>query len=209
MGVGHLLSGALLLSRPRHAEDSVSAPPSSSHSSGDKTCGRGGHGLLSAMSLPLLQMRRSFTLPLQPLMDPSSPRCQKPVASPPRPGEMVTENPRAAPFLQEKPSSHALTPPQLSAMDLDESPPTAGPLPRSNVGKSTQPGTRSTHQWFMRGPRCADPAHGMQEAPCGQAHFPCNLEGRQEHCDQSRTEARANWQGWRCGLSGRRLASQA
>ncbi|XP_020013962.1 centrosomal protein of 104 kDa isoform X2 [Castor canadensis] len=69
----------------------------------------------------------------EPLMDPSSPRCQKPVASPPRPGEMVTENPRAAPFLQEKPSSHALTPPQLSAMDLDESPPTAGPLPRSNV----------------------------------------------------------------------------
>ncbi|KAF4018486.1 hypothetical protein G4228_010285 [Cervus hanglu yarkandensis] len=76
-------------------------------------------------------MRRPLDLPLQPLACPSSPHHQPPMRSLPQPEERVTENRRADPFLQEKPSSHRLdmSPQRLT---VDRPPPATEPPPKTH-----------------------------------------------------------------------------
>lgn len=89
------------------------------------------------------QMRRPLDLPLQPLACPSSPHHQPPMRSLPQPEERVTENRRADPFLQEKPSSHRLdmSPQRLT---VDRPPPATEPPPKTHVGNS---GSRRGQAW--------------------------------------------------------------
>ena len=89
------------------------------------------------------QMRRPLDLPLQPLACPSSPHHQLPMRSLPQPEERVTENRRADPFLQEKPSSHCLdvSPQRLT---VDRPPPATDPPPKTHVGNS---GSRRGQAW--------------------------------------------------------------
>lgn len=79
-----------------------------------------------------LQIQRPFALPLQPLASPSSPQHWKAVSSLPRTEELVAEDTFAGPVLQEKPLASS---PQHSA--VDQSPPAAGPAPRSHVSYSS------------------------------------------------------------------------
>ncbi|XP_065791965.1 centrosomal protein of 104 kDa isoform X4 [Muntiacus reevesi] len=76
-------------------------------------------------------MRRPLDLPLQPLACPSSPHHQPPMRSLPQPEERVTENRRADPFLQEKPSSHRLDVSQR--LTVDRPPPATEPPPKTHV----------------------------------------------------------------------------
>ncbi|XP_065791960.1 centrosomal protein of 104 kDa isoform X1 [Muntiacus reevesi] len=75
-------------------------------------------------------MRRPLDLPLQPLACPSSPHHQPPMRSLPQPEERVTENRRADPFLQEKPSSHRLDVSQR--LTVDRPPPATEPPPKTH-----------------------------------------------------------------------------
>lgn len=86
------------------------------------------HGLLQGEP----EMQRSFALPLQPLASPSSPQHWKAVSSLPRTEELETEGTFAGPALQEKSLAYpSASSPQHSA--VDQSPPAAGPVPRSHV----------------------------------------------------------------------------
>ncbi|GAB1289308.1 Centrosomal protein of 104 kDa [Apodemus speciosus] len=82
------------------------------------------HGLLQGEP----ETQRLFTLPLQPLASPSSPQHWKAVSSLPRTEELVAEDTFAGPVLQEKPLASS---PRHSA--VDQSPPAAGPAPRSHA----------------------------------------------------------------------------
>ncbi|KAH0514802.1 Centrosomal protein of 104 kDa [Microtus ochrogaster] len=86
------------------------------------------HGLLQGEP----EMQRPFTLPLQPLASPSSPQHWKAASSLPRTEELETEGTFAGPALQEKPLAYpSASSPRHSA--VDQSPPAAGPVPRSHV----------------------------------------------------------------------------
>lgn len=86
------------------------------------------HGLLQGEP----EIQRPFALPLQPLASPSSPQHWKAVSSLPRTEELVAEDTFAGPILQEKPLAYTLaSSPRHSA--VDQSPPAAGPTPRSHV----------------------------------------------------------------------------
>lgn len=86
------------------------------------------HGLLQGEP----EMQRPFALPLQPLASPSSPQHWKAVSSLPRTEELETEGTFAGPALQEKSLAYpSASSPQHSA--VDQSPPAAGPVPRSHV----------------------------------------------------------------------------
>ncbi|XP_075802010.1 centrosomal protein of 104 kDa isoform X1 [Microtus pennsylvanicus] len=86
------------------------------------------HGLLQGEP----EMQRPFALPLQPLASPSSPQHWKAASSLPRTEELETEDTFAGPALQEKPLAYpSASSPRHSA--VDQSPPAAGPVPRSHV----------------------------------------------------------------------------
>ncbi|XP_057641065.1 centrosomal protein of 104 kDa [Chionomys nivalis] len=86
------------------------------------------HGLLQGEP----EMQRPFVLPLQPLASPSSPQHWKAASSLPRMEELETEGTFAGPALQEKPLAYpSASSPRHSA--VDQSPPAAGPVPRSHV----------------------------------------------------------------------------
>lgn len=86
------------------------------------------HGLLQGEP----EMQRPFALPLQPLASPSSPQHWKAASSLPCTEELETEGTFAGPALQEKPLAYpSASSPRHSA--VDQSPPAAGPVPRSHV----------------------------------------------------------------------------
>ncbi|XP_051027277.1 centrosomal protein of 104 kDa [Acomys russatus] len=81
------------------------------------------HGLLQGEP----EVQRPFALPLQPLGSPSSPQHWKAVSSLPRTEELVAEDTFAGPVLQEKPLASS------QHLAVGQSPPAAGPAPRSHV----------------------------------------------------------------------------
>ncbi|MEJ1289324.1 hypothetical protein NN561_020366 [Cricetulus griseus] len=106
-------------------------------------------------------MQRPFALPLQPLASPSSPQHWKAMSSHPCTEELAPEDTFAGPVLREKPLAYTLaSSPRHPA--VDQSPPAAGPAPRSHVSYSTlaclfpaAPGL----QWVLI------PKHGCMPAP--------------------------------------------
>ncbi|ERE82736.1 centrosomal protein [Cricetulus griseus] len=86
------------------------------------------HGLLQGEP----EMQRPFALPLQPLASPSSPQHWKAMSSHPCTEELAPEDTFAGPVLREKPLAYTLaSSPRHPA--VDQSPPAAGPAPRSHV----------------------------------------------------------------------------